>query len=132
MTTLVEADTIPHYASVMEDKGPPPPLPLPPSPSEPLTSAPTPLLHNSAAHFPSSSQHPALSQSESCTETAAQPKSLNITTSNVSSSINNTFPSTFNHDDSTTSPSSAISSQAESQATGSTDLLDRKPLHVLE
>lgn len=134
MTTLVEADTIPHDASVMDDEGPPPPLPPSPSPlpSEPLTSAPAPLLHNSDAHLPSSSQQPALSQSESSTDTTTRPKSLNISTSDVSSSNNNNLPPTFNHDDSTTSPSSAISSQAESQATGSTDVIDRKPLNIVD
>jgi hypothetical protein len=117
MTTLAEADTNPHHASVMAE-GPPPP-----TPHEPLTSAPASLLHYPAAPLPSSSQHSALSES-------TRPKSLNISTSDVSSFTNN--PPTLAHDDSTTSPSSAVSSQAESQDTGSTDLLDRKPLHVVE
>ena len=117
MTTLTEADTSLHHAAVMEE-GPPPP-----TPHEPLTSAPAPLLHHPAAPLPSSSQHSALSES-------TRPKSLNISTSDVSSYTNN--PPTLHHDDSTASPSSAISSQAESQDTGSTDLLDRKPLHVVE
>lgn len=112
MTTLSEADTNPHHASVMDEGPPPPPLP---TPHEPLTSAPAPLLHHPAA--------PLLSES-------TRPISLNISTSDVSSFTNN--PPTLDHDDSTTSPSSAISSQAESQDTGSTDLLDRKPLHIVE
>lgn len=141
MTTLaaaVDADANPHHASVMDAEGPPPLSP-------PLTSAPAPLLHNPnpTTHFPSSFQQSAPSQSESSPDINTQPKTLDISTSNVTSSTNNHnhnhnhndnnhTPTLFNHDDSTTSPSSAISSQAESQATGSTDLLDRKPLHVVE
>lgn len=137
MTTLaaaVDADANPHHASVMDAEGPPPPSP----PSPPLTSAPAPLLHNLTTHFPSSSQQSAPSQPESSPDINTQPKSLDISTSEVASpstnnhNDNNHTPTLFNHDDSTTSPSSAISSQAESQATGSTDLLDRKPLHVVE
>lgn len=136
MPTLTEADTNPHHASVMDvDEGPPPEQPQPQSqpqpqpPHEHLTSAPAHLPHPPTAPFPSSSQS---NSQQSALSDSTRPKSLNISTSDISSSTTHNNPPTLNHDDSTTSPSSAISSQAESQDTGSTDLLDRKPLHVVE
>ena len=134
MPTLAEADTSPHYASVMAmDEGPPPEQPQPQQLHKPLTSAPAPLLQPAAAPFPSSSQS---NSQRSASTDPTHPKSLNISTTDISSSTTHTHthnnPPTLNHDDSTASPSSAISSRAASQDTGSTDLLERKPLHVVE
>ena len=87
---------------------------------QPLTSAASPSDH---AHPPRSSQDSALSQSSS-----SRPTTLNISTSDVSTAA---LPK-VHHDEQEdyTPPTSAISSQLDSQGTRSPDLSEKKEMSV--